>query len=264
MKIFLLPFACVLLFAATGLVQQTNAQSCVLQVSASESIREKDPANEGSVPARKSPLKKFTATAMDLASRRIYKGTPSADYVRFENIPEGMYRLTVRSASFKTSEETHSFDCAYADNGIDFVDVLMERGRPSQIVSRKSIIVTTTRDTGRLTVAPDGEYRAQAPASTDPKRVPKIISGGVLNGRATVLPQPPYPPIARSQHASGSVVVQVLIDETGKVISASAVSGHPLLEPAAVAAARKALFSPTLLGGVPVKVSGIISYNFVP
>jgi len=94
--------------------------------------------------------------------------------------------------------------------------------------------------------------------------VPKNISGGVLNGKAITLPRPPYPPAARAVRASGAVNVQVLIDEQGKVISASAVSGHPLLQAAAVAAARGAKFSPTVLSGQPVKVSGVITYNFVP
>jgi TonB family protein len=56
----------------------------------------------------------------------------------------------------------------------------------------------------------------------------------------------------------------VLIDENGNVISASAASGNPLLRAAAVAAARGAKFSPTKLSGQPVKVQGIITYNFVP
>jgi len=90
----------------------------------------------------------------------------------------------------------------------------------------------------------------------------KTISGGVLNGKAISLPQPAYPPIARQAHAAGTVVVQVTIDENGDVISASAVSGHPLLRAAAVAAARGAKFSPTKLSGKPVKVSGVITYNF--
>jgi len=89
------------------------------------------------------------------------------------------------------------------------------------------------------------------------------ISGGVLNGKATSLPKPPYPPLARQANAAGTVVVQVVVDEKGNVISASAVSGHPLLRSAAVAAARSAKFSPTLLSGLPVKVSGVITYNFV-
>jgi TonB family protein len=58
------------------------------------------------------------------------------------------------------------------------------------------------------------------------------------------------------------VVVQVTIDETGKVISAKAVSGHPLLQAAAVQAAYGARFSPTQLSGQPVKVTGQINYNF--
>lgn len=89
------------------------------------------------------------------------------------------------------------------------------------------------------------------------------IVGGVLNGKALELPKPAYPPIARAAHASGMVVVQVLIDEQGYVIAAHAVSGHPLLQGASVAAAREAKFSPTLLAGEPVKVTGVIEYNFV-
>ncbi len=99
-------------------------------------------------------------------------------------------------------------------------------------------------------------------AQATPKPPPKMISGGVLNGRATSLPTPPYPPAARAVRASGSVSVQVVIDENGRVISASAVSGHPLLRPAAESAARGARFSPTMLSGQPVKVSGVITYNF--
>lgn len=96
------------------------------------------------------------------------------------------------------------------------------------------------------------------------KEPPKTISGGVVNGKAISLPKPPYPPAARAVRASGAVNVEVLIDVDGKVISATAVSGHPLLRSAAVEAARSAIFSPTLLAGKPVKVSGTIIYNFVP
>ena len=100
------------------------------------------------------------------------------------------------------------------------------------------------------------------PASTPtPPRAP--ISGGVLNGKAINLPKPAYPAIAKAAHAAGTVTVQVLIDENGSVVSAKAVSGHPLLQAVAVAAARQARFSPTKLSGQPVKVTGVIQYNFV-
>jgi TonB family protein len=92
---------------------------------------------------------------------------------------------------------------------------------------------------------------------------PTAISGGVLNGKAISKPQPAYPPVAKAVHASGTVTVQVTVDESGNVVAASAVSGHPLLQAAAVAAARQAKFSPTLLSGKPVKVTGVLTYNFV-
>jgi TonB family protein len=99
-------------------------------------------------------------------------------------------------------------------------------------------------------------------SSSTSKRAP--ISGGVLNSKALSLPAPAYPPAARAVKAAGTVVVQVTVDESGNVISAHAVSGHPLLQAAAVAAARGAKFSPVKLSGEPVKVNGMITYNFAP
>ena len=111
--------------------------------------------------------------------------------------------------------------------------------------------------------------RATPPAKAEVKEEPYSppaprapISGGVLNGKAVRLVQPSYPAIARTAHVSGTVTVQVVIDESGNVISAHATSGHPLLQSSAVAAARASKFSPTKLSGQPVKVSGVIIYNF--
>lgn len=125
------------------------------------------------------------------------------------------------------------------------------------------VSIGTGSDSG--TTGQGGDTEGGAPPPPAPvKKVPKQISGGVLNGKATSLPKPPYPPAARAVRAAGAVTVQVLIDESGNVVSASAVSGHPLLRAAAVQAARNARFSPTQLSGQPVKVSGVITYNFVP
>jgi TonB family protein len=111
--------------------------------------------------------------------------------------------------------------------------------------------------------ATGGETDADGGAQADATPGGQTISGGILNGKAVSKPQPPYPPAAKAARAQGNVVVQVTVDETGGVTSARAVSGHPLLQAAAVAAARQAKFSPTLLSGKPVKVSGMLTYNFV-
>ena len=85
----------------------------------------------------------------------------------------------------------------------------------------------------------------------------------VLNGRALELPQPSYPAEAQQRRLMGMIVVKVEIDETGKVIKAADMcQGLPYLSEAAVAAAWKARFTPTKLSGMPVKVKGVIQYNF--
>ncbi|HEX8748298.1 MAG TPA: VWA domain-containing protein, partial [Pyrinomonadaceae bacterium] len=98
--------------------------------------------------------------------------------------------------------------------------------------------------------------------ATTPSTAKQQMTGGVLNGKALSLPKPDYPAAARALGANGTVVVEVTVDETGKVIAARAVSGHVMLRPAAAAAARQARFAPTLLAGQPVRVTGTINYNF--
>jgi Ca-activated chloride channel family protein len=111
-----------------------------------------------------------------------------------------------------------------------------------------------------------GEAKAAASSSAAPPPRPDAqrppVSGGVLNGQALSLPRPSYPAAARSYGASGKVVVEVTIDERGRIVEARAVSGHPTLQQAAVQAARLARFSPATLAGEPVRIKGVINYVF--
>jgi periplasmic protein TonB len=102
----------------------------------------------------------------------------------------------------------------------------------------------------------------EPPPSYAPRPILKPVSGGVLNGTALSLPSPVYPEAAKRSRTSGVVTVDVILDETGKVVSATASSGPTMLRDAAVQAALKARFSPTKLSGQPVKVSGVINYKF--
>jgi protein TonB len=119
------------------------------------------------------------------------------------------------------------------------------------------VVQDTTGEAPPLAVRPTPTPQPQRPDG------PLHLSTGVLTGKAIHKPAPPYPNIAKQAGIRGAVAVQVLIDEQGRVLSAKATSGHPLLQGAAVQAAYQARFSPTLLGGQPVKVTGIITYNFV-
>ena len=100
------------------------------------------------------------------------------------------------------------------------------------------------------------------PPPPAPRPILKPVSGGVLNGVALSLPSPIYPETARRLRTAGVVTVDVVVDETGRVISAVATSGPSLLRDVAVQAALRARFSPTKLSGQPVKVSGLINYKF--
>lgn len=111
----------------------------------------------------------------------------------------------------------------------------------------------------------DAQKRATKKTSTKKKlqKRPKIISGGVMNGKAVELVKPEFPKSAAFVNVKGFVSIQVLIDEKGNVTSAKATKGHPLLIPASLKAALKSKFSPTLISNTPVQVTGIIVHNYI-
>ncbi len=101
------------------------------------------------------------------------------------------------------------------------------------------------------------------PVPTPVKPRTQTVTSSMLIGKVISLPKPAYPPLAKQIHIEGAVAVQILVDEQGKVISAQPVSGHPTLLAAAKQAALQARFTPTVLNGQPVKIQGVITYNFV-
>jgi TonB family protein len=199
-------------------------------------------------------------------------GSRLGNVTEFRNIRAGVYTVTLQKSGYKTSVYSFDHQCDGMEPG-QVSSLRLWPGRSSVVAAHPVRWPAPVMRMERLTVV--GTTDADVPSQPQPvvvdegaplppvKRVPKTISGGVLNGKATSLPKPKYPPAARAVKAEGMVTVQVTIDEMGKVISATAVSGHPLLREAAVSAAREARFSPTKLSGQPVKVTGIIQYNFV-
>jgi TonB family protein len=87
--------------------------------------------------------------------------------------------------------------------------------------------------------------------------------GPELCGKAISLPKPAYPEEAKAQGASGRVVVRVVANEKGHVIWAEVIDGHPLLKEASLKAACQAQYSPEKISNRAIKVSHVISYNFV-
>lgn len=215
-------------------------------------------------------VKGVFATAISRETSRIYKSTFKQGLPYIAKLPEGKYKLTLKKVGYKQTIDNVTVSCDEAEGGVFTTYATLWRGASTQTVDLASqpvkemrldrIVKLGSADsiTGTRVGDPD------LPPPPPPSPLPKTISGGVLNGKAISLPKPEYPPAAMAVRASGAVSVQVLIDENGYVISANAVSGHPLLRAAAESAARGAQFAPTLLEGNPVKVSGVITYNFVP
>src|SRR5215813_306724 len=117
---------------------------------------------------------------------------------------------------------------------------------------------------------PQGTETPNKPATSAPAK-PKtsdneddfLSDAGILNSRAVDLPKPVYPAAARKDHVQGQVQVKVVLDETGKVVSAETMFGPDALRAAAVEAAKRARFNPIVIGGTPQKVFGILLYDFV-
>lgn len=230
---------------------QSRACSLVLNISTpSESGQPRQVKNARAFVVRKNTRRRIPAA--------LVSGSP-----HFSRLRAGHYRLTILKRGFTSTTQDLDFSCSAMNSKIEFeVSLVPTASFPESISTSPSDIpplrrgVTTYKGSEVSNVEAGNEPALPQSSST-------TISGGVLNGKAIELPKPVYSPIARQAHVSGTVVVQVIIDEKGNVISANAVSGHPLLKAASVEAALGARFSPTKLMGQPVKVTGVITYNFI-
>ena len=167
---------------------------------------------------------------------------------------------------------------AYADDDIIFdngndLRLRMRVKYTDYVIGHGKVTITEIGEAPPATDKPESKrpesqkpQTPTSPSSTTPAgdQTARPVEGGIVNDRAIELPVPKYPATGTGVRVTGQVQVKVLIDETGRVISAEAVFGPELLRATAVEAATRARFKPTLVGGVPVKVSGIITYDIKP
>ena len=103
-------------------------------------------------------------------------------------------------------------------------------------------------------------YLPLLPKPVVPKRI--RVSQGVTRGLLIHRVQPAYPAIARQARVHGRVLLHAIIARDGSIQNLQAVSGHPLLVPAAIAAVREWRYKPYLLNGQPVEVETQVSVIF--
>jgi TonB family protein len=209
----------------------------------------------------------FFSQEMSFDSRMV-KGAPfSADIVSetIQTLPDGN-RIVQRSEGhiYRDSQgrtrNERTFQMGGSSEQRQTISILDPVAGANYILDPETRIARKTNSFLRVPPPPPPSPLAVAPGAEAPKQI--SVSGGVLQGSAIRKVQPPYPPIAKAAKASGAIQVQILVSETGEVIEANVISGHPLLRDAALQAARQWQFKPTELSGRPVKVQGILTFNF--
>ena len=155
------------------------------------------------------------------------------------DLAEGKYFLTVSKAGFQNTHKNISVEC----NSIEFENFISEiiflwKGKSSEKIEMHSGYFGTRKsDEGQT-------------------------SNNATKSQAIYLGKPVYPVTARFAKARGEVKVEVSINELGYVTSAKAISGHSLLHSASVEAAMKSKFQISMFENIPVKIKGIITFNF--
>ena len=261
-RITLVVFGVLIVVSLLG-VTQLAAQTCGLKIVAVQADR--SAASVVTFPVEGKVLIDYSAYAVNANTHSKYSSIRSDGTRYFDKIPAGEYRIFVAKPEFKTTIQSAKLSCKDPRTPVTGY-VKLWKGNPSENVevTETAHLVREMR-LDRLVRLDSMVIDSSEDDSASPRLNSKgMVSGGVLNGKALSLAKPDYPPAARAERASGTVSVAVVVDESGSVISASAVSGPHSLWQASAAAARVSKFSPTLVGGKPVKVSGVIVYNFIP
>lgn len=181
--------------------------------------------------------------------------------IKVDGLAQSNFEISVTKAGFRRSIDSVNYDCSQAvitPEGIRIVgaSVIMWEGDPSKTITFTQIDQPAYKVGDAPKDAAAGKFQIEPAGAVSYPRT------DVLNGHAVLLAKPSYPASAKMVGAAGAVKVQVTIDEEGYIVAAKGIEGHPLLRMASAQAARASRFKPTTLQGKPVKVSGIIIYNF--
>ena len=187
----------------------------------------------------------ITAFLNDRSSKKEFKPSFLMSDISFINLVSGEYAVELKKDGYQRRLKKINLDCGIAELGTVSKAIFFQKGNSKEITGFNPTIFSI------------------AESKTEGLQSEKLSNNSTVNGKAIKFVTPVYPAAAKSLSVVGEVRVKVLIDEDGDVESAEAQSGHPLLRAAAEKAAKKSSFSPTILDKQPVKIAGIIVYNFV-
>jgi len=189
-------------------------------------------------------IENVKAILTDLETEKINDFSALIKTPLFNSLTSGKYKIEIIKDGHQRRIKEFELSCKAVGEISTISKVLyLQKGDTKKVTKFASTVIS------------GNHYNAQYAAKSNES---------AINGNVMVLTKPKYPLAARAVRAAGAVQIQVTLDEDGEVAIADAISGHPLLRQAAEMAAKESRFAPTLLGGQPVKVTGIIIYNFVP
>jgi TonB family protein len=202
---------------------------------------------------------------MEFENKKELKPNKLPDTLSFNSLNSGIYQVELNQTGYKKKIKKFLVDCGLVDetNSV-FENIQLWKGDSKEVIKLdsteidKSLGVLEGSDSSNTTREVSVAKSRSIIGSSDNK----IINGKIVNGQAINLVRPVYPPAAKAVRATGTVNVQITIDEDGNVIRAKALDGHVLLQGAAVKAIKQSKFSPTLLEEYPVKVTGVVVFNF--
>lgn len=190
------------------------------------------------------PVEDYKIKLVNPKTKKLLKVSKIGSVPIVNDVTEAHYIATVSKNGFQNTEDRFLLDCGLADSQNTVTEIVF-------------LWKGDSKKTFKMYFGKGDEFFIVGKKDSD--------SGSeIINNSAVLLARPEYPGAARAVRASGKIEVRVLINELGYVVSAEAISGHPLLRSASVEAAKKSKFKMTLLSGIPIKVNGIIVYNFVP
>jgi TonB family protein len=111
-------------------------------------------------------------------------------------------------------------------------------------------------------IAKAAEAARPKPEPVKAERPEFVNLGTISQAQAERFVMPTYPQLAFRSSIEGRVVVEVELDEEGKVVSANATSGHQMLRQAAEDAAKRSRFKPAMFDGTPNKAKAVVVYGF--
>lgn len=217
---------------------------------------------EATAPDRSIPVTGVVATAVAPEGKSqvsvLSEGMP-----HFRSLVENGYTFSFRKAGYATTKFEIGSDCP--NEGAKPVNVWVPIWRGDSATTKEfkfAELFSAYKEGSPIGVMLSDIMDVQA--KTPIPGVPLKVKGGILNGATTRMPTPVYPAEARAANAHGIVNIEIEADEQGNIVKALAVSGDPALRSAAEDAARRAKLSPRKINGTPVRISGILVYNFVP